>query len=162
MPVPPTAANAPTSENGGPSTWQSISTSRRVVFGIVALAVPMSLTRALGLVRFPGGRGLLLISDIDTIFLDMTIFAGLVLVATQFRRVKRNWSFALTALLVGGVTAVLLGYVVTNYGTLFRLRLIAAMPFWLLSLAVIDDDLVEAALRPDAARDAALSFPSIR
>ena len=34
------------------------------------------------------------------------------------------------------VSAVLVGYVVTNYGTLFRLRLLAVVPFWLLPLVL--------------------------
>ena len=41
---------------------------------------------------------------------------------------------ALVLLLLGTVGAVLVGYVVTNYGTLFRLRLLAVVPFWLLPL----------------------------
>jgi hypothetical protein len=47
-----------------------------------------------------------------------------------------------------GETAVLLGYVVTNYGTLFRLRLIAAMPIWLQPLAATDHALSERAIQP--------------
>jgi hypothetical protein len=34
------------------------------------------------------------------------------------------------------VVSLLLGYIVTNFGTLFRLRLMVALPFWMLPLAV--------------------------
>ena len=96
----------------------------------------MSLMRALGLVNFAGGQGLLLIADIDTVFLDLTIVAGLALLAGRFKHAKRNWTFVLTAVLVGGVTAVLLGYVVTNYGTLWRLRSLVAIPLWMVVVAL--------------------------
>jgi hypothetical protein len=151
----PTTLDAPLAL--GPST-----TSRRIAFGVAALTIPISLMRALGLVNFAGGRGLLLIADIDTIFLELTMVAGLALVATHFRDVKRNWPFALTAVLVGGVTAVLLAYVVTNYGALFRLRLLAAMPIWLLPLATTDDDLVDRATRSDDTTGPVVSLFSIR
>jgi hypothetical protein len=160
------ATNAPASGDDPQSSELPIprpsSTPRRIAFGIAVLAVPMSLIRALRLVDFPGGRGLLVIADIDTIFLDVTILAGLLLLAAKFERVKRNWTFALTAGLVGVVTAVLLGYVVTNYGTLFRLRLLAAMPFWLLPLAAIDDEVIEPAIRPRAERAPTMLLPSVR
>ena len=104
----------------------------------------------------------MLITDIDTIFLDLTMVAALALLATQFKHVKRNWAFALTAVLVGGVTAVLLGYVVTNYGTLFRLRLLAAMPIWLLPLAATDDEFVEPASPSHVTTAPAVSLPSVR
>ena len=84
------------------------------------------------------------------------------MVTGRFKQAKRNWTFVLTAVLVGGVTAVLLGYVVTNYGTLFRLRLIAAMPFWLLPLAATDDELVGPAIPTDGTTGPTLLFPSVR
>jgi hypothetical protein len=118
---------------------------RRIVFGVTALAVPISIMRVLGLVSFSGGRGLLLIADVDTIFLDITIVAILVILARRFKQVRRNWALALTGVLLGGLIAILLGYVVTNYGALFRLRLIAAMPLWLLPLAATDDAISEPA-----------------
>ena len=150
--VPPTPAPSDTDEAGfdaghAPLASQH-STAGRVVFGVAALLTPMSLMRALGLVNFSGGRGLLFIADFDTVFLDATILAALLLLARRFTLVKHNWIFALTTALVGVVIAVLLGYVVTNYGTLFRLRLIAAMPLWLLPLAATDHELIERAVQP--------------
>ena len=73
---------------------------------------------------------------------------------------KRNWTFALTTVLVGGLTAVMLGYVVTNYGTLFRLRLIAAMPMWLLPLAATDHAPGERAIPPGPTIGAAVRLPA--
>jgi hypothetical protein len=146
-PAPSDTGAAEFSSGDGPPASQA-STVRRVIFGVAALLTPMSLMRALGLVDFSGGRGLLLIADFDTVFLDATILATLMLLATRFELVKRNWTSALTIALVGGVTAILLGYVVTNYGTLFRLRLIAAMPCWLLPLAATDQAFSERAMRP--------------
>ncbi len=38
--------------------------------------------------------------------------------------------------ILGTITALLLGHVVTNFGTLFRRRYLAATPLWMLALAV--------------------------
>jgi hypothetical protein len=35
------------------------------------------------------------------------------------------------------MTSLLMAYVVTNYGTLFRLRLLSVVPLWVLPLAVL-------------------------
>jgi hypothetical protein len=146
----PTPAPADTGEPeiaaGGAPVLAPSSPVRRVVFGMAVFLTPISLMRAMGLVDFSGGRGLLLIADLDTLFVDATLVAMLMLLARRFALVRRNWIFALTAALVGGVTAVLLGYVVTNYGTLFRVRLTAVMPFWLLPFAAIDHAFGEGAM----------------
>jgi hypothetical protein len=44
--------------------------------------------------------------------------------------------FVVFALVLATTTAMLLGYVVTNYGTLWRLRSLVVVPLWLLVLAL--------------------------
>jgi hypothetical protein len=98
--------------------------------------VPVSLLRATGLVNFTGGGRMLLLTDVDTLFLDLTIVACLVLVWRHRREIGGAWTLAAFLLVLGVVSALLVGYVVTNYGTLFRLRLLAVVPFWLLPLVL--------------------------
>jgi hypothetical protein len=42
----------------------------------------------------------------------------------------------LFGLILAAATTILLGYVVTNFGTLWRMRPLAAVPIWLLVLAL--------------------------
>jgi hypothetical protein len=107
-----------------------------VLLGLGAVFVPVSLLRATGLVHFTGGGRMLLLTDVDTVFLDLTIAACLVLVWRHRREIGGTWTLAAFLLVLGVVSALLVGYVVTNYGTLFRLRLLAVVPFWLLPLVL--------------------------
>ncbi len=106
------------------------------LLGLSAVFVPVSLLRATGLVNFTGGGRMLLLTDVDTLFLDLTIAACLVLVWRHRREIGGAWTLAAFLLVLGVVSALLVGYVVTNYGTLFRLRLLAVVPFWLLPLVL--------------------------
>jgi hypothetical protein len=110
---------------------------RRLMIGLAAMLVPISLLQWLSIVDMQGGRGLLMITDLDTIFLDLSLLA-VVLLMTRLGTLSP--SGRAYAIFVGGlaiVTALLMAYVVTNFGTLFRLRLIPATLFWLLPLALI-------------------------
>lgn len=104
--------------------------------GVAAVFVPVSLLRASGLVSFPGGGGMLLLTDLDTVFIDLAILACAVLVWRFRRDLLAGWGLTTFLVVLGIVSALLVGYVVTNYGTLFRLRLLAVVPFWLLPLAL--------------------------
>jgi hypothetical protein len=102
----------------------------RLAQGVAAMFVPISLLRELGIVRFSGGRGLLLLTDLDTVMLDVSLIIAFFL---MFRmRPAPVPSVNVFGLLVFLVTAVTMAYVVTNYGTLFRLRLLVSAPLWLL------------------------------
>ncbi len=106
------------------------------LLGISAVFVPVTLLRAAGLVSFPGGGTMLLLTDVDTLFIDVAILACAILVWRSRRDVAGRWGLTLFLVVLGFVSAVLVGYVVTNYGTLFRLRLLAVVPFWLLPLVL--------------------------
>jgi len=107
-----------------------------LLLGVAAVFVPVTVLKAAGVVSFSGGGRLLLLTDADTVFLDVAILACLVLVWRHRAVARANWTFAAFVLALGVVSAVLVGYVVTNYGTLFRLRLMAAVPLWMLPLAL--------------------------
>ena len=104
---------------------------RRVARGSAAVFVPISVLQMLSIVTFNGGRGLLFITDIDTVVLDLTVGAALYFLigsAPPRRALPILACLVVILLLTTGVLA----YVVTNFGTLFRLRLLALVPLWLL------------------------------
>ncbi len=95
---------------------------RGLAAGAVAFFVPREIATPLGLVEIGGGRGLWLFADLDTVYFDLFLLLAIVVsVRRGVRSVLRDplWvSLAVTAFVV----TVPLVYVVTNFGTLFRLR----------------------------------------
>lgn len=109
---------------------------RVLLFGLVTMLVPITLLKAVGAIEFEGGRSLLLLTDLDTLFLDLTLVATFVFLVRNWRIARTQMPYLVFMGGLGLVTMFLLAYVVTNYGTLFRLRAMAAGPLWLLVLAL--------------------------
>jgi hypothetical protein len=109
---------------------------RHLATGLAAMFVPLSILKALSVVAFPGGRGLLLVADLDTVFLDLSLLAIGTLIVRKRAVMATPVSSLLFTLAVAGISTILLAYVVTNFGTLFRLRLLAAVPAWMAPLAL--------------------------
>jgi hypothetical protein len=86
-------------------------------------------------VQFRGGHGLLFVTDLDTIAVDIIILGGLCLIAIRVARHGLDPE-TVVVLLLFSLTTVLLAYEVTNFGTLFRLRQLAVAPFWMLPMVV--------------------------
>ena len=107
-----------------------------LIVGLGVVFVPVSILKALGIVEFSGGRGLLPFADADTMFLDITLVAIAALLWTRRRAIGDRLPFVAFTVTLSLVTASLLGYVVTNFGTLFRMRAIVAVPMWMLGLAL--------------------------
>jgi hypothetical protein len=109
---------------------------KALLVGTAALLVPISLLNALSVVELSGGRGLLLITDIDTLFSDVMLVLIVAVLCIRWQTARPRFTYACFAASLGVLTMILMAYVVTNYGTLFRLRLMAAVPFWTLTLAL--------------------------
>jgi arylamine N-acetyltransferase len=80
------------------------------------------------------------------LYLDVTVIAVVFLLRRAWTPQRLNLPYAA---FTGGmcfVMAALMAYVVTNYGTLFRLRLMVAALLWMLPLAILRGP--EAAGRP--------------
>jgi hypothetical protein len=107
-----------------------------VLTGLAVVFVPISILKAMSIVDFNGGRGLLPIADSDTLFLDASLVMLLILVYQRRGEIGDRWTLAAFLLALSLITAVLLGYVVTNFGTLFRMRYLVAVPVWMLALAL--------------------------
>jgi hypothetical protein len=106
------------------------------VTGLAVLFVPISLLQEISEVEIEGGRGLLSIVDFDTVVLDI---ASLLIVGLLWRRrhsIGDRVHFVVFGLILAGTSALLLGYVVTNLGTLWRLRSLVVVPLWILAVAL--------------------------
>jgi hypothetical protein len=132
-------------QSGGATNTASASDGKLEAFGrgVAVMFVPISLLKSLSVVDFEGGRGMLLLTDADTIFLDILLVLGLISLING-AGLKRNLAPACFLVTLAVVTTALMAYVVTNYGTLFRLRLMMAAPVWLLPV-------VTTRIRADAA-----------
>jgi hypothetical protein len=109
---------------------------RATLVGFAAIFAPISIVRAAGLVHFEGGRGLLFVTDADALFLDLSILAVFALLVSRRGSLRCAAPYVCYSICLALVTSLLLAYVVTNFGTLFRLRLMVAVPLWMLPLAV--------------------------
>jgi len=109
---------------------------RAVALGLLVVFVPVKLLGWLGLLHFSGGRGLIALADIDTLFVDLSLLIVLAMVWRGWRRRQLSLPYALFIALLTVPTLLALAYVVTNFGTLFRLRLIVAVPLWMLTLSL--------------------------
>lgn len=119
-------------ESGHP--W--VTRVRGLAIGLAAMFVPATLLQAAGVVQFATGRALMLITDIDTLFTDLSIGATLFLLWRRPASIRWYGAYVSFALLLAIGTTLLMAYVVTNFGTLFRLRLMVAAPYWMLGLAL--------------------------
>ena len=109
---------------------------RAVTWGMALLLVPISLVQATAGIAIGGGRGLLHVTDLDTIFLDAAMASMLALLWTRRRAIGDRLPLVVIGLVLSGVTAVLLGYSVTNFGTLWRMRPIVMIPLWVMAVAL--------------------------
>ena len=140
-----------TDQEGGPTSAGEI--VQRAGLGLLAMFVPISILESASIVDLEGGRGFLFVTDIDTAFITVSLLVAAVLI---YRR-RDAWRAQAPALIFGTILAVtcvlLMAYVVTNFGTLFRLRLIGVTPGWLVPLAVV-------AYRHDQSRSERVLEPS--
>ena len=107
-----------------------------IASGLAVLFVPITVLQSLAGIELQGGRGLLSIVDLDTVVFDAANLFVLAVLWKRRRMIGDRLPFVVYGLILSAVTAVLLGYVVTNFGTLWRLRSLVAVPLWILVLAV--------------------------
>jgi len=106
--------------------------------GLAVSLVPITALKTAGIVSFDGGRGLLTLTDLDTLFIDATLLLIGVAMARSGDVSRRDVASIVFVAALAVISAVVVAYVVTNFGTLFRLRLVAAIPAWLGTLTITD------------------------
>lgn len=109
---------------------------RAAATGLAIVFVPLSVLKAVSAIAIGGGGAIMAIADFDTLFLDVTTLLVLALLWRRRRAIGDRLPFVIFVLILAATTAMLLGYVVTNYGTLWRLRSLVAVPLWLLVIAL--------------------------
>jgi hypothetical protein len=123
-----------TSGNAPPSSRSA--RLKLIELGLGVVFVPVSILKELSIVEFAGGRGFLPLADADTVIMDISVMAMLWLLYRRRHCVGNRLPMIAFALTLAIATAVVFGYVVTNFGTLFRMRYLVAAPVWVLALAV--------------------------
>lgn len=121
---------------GGDSVFNSHEQNRlrALGVGVAAVFVPSSILERLSIVNIHIRTAARLVADADTVALDLTI--GVVLWLLIARRRQIAPAPLIFALALTLAVALPLAYVMTNYGTLVRLRLMVAAPIWLTMLAL--------------------------
>jgi hypothetical protein len=122
-------------EGGGNQNRSWAEKVRATARGLAATFLLRSWGKSLGLFDVEGGRGVWLFAEIDTfLFLLASIFS-VALTARMATRARKLSPLALQGLLSAAFVAVALAFVVTNFGTLFRLREMILLPLVLAPLA---------------------------
>lgn len=125
---PPATATAPAPTPTPTPTPQPVpqTLSSRVTTGFAAMFLPRVLAESLGIIRVGGGRGLWLFAEVDTIVFDLVLLYAIVHCTHSLRRGRaRVTATFVLCVLVFVMTAGPMLYTVNNFGTLFRLRLMA-------------------------------------
>jgi hypothetical protein len=110
-------------------------TLRSLVVGLAALFLPRVAAEALGLLHIGGGQGFWAFAEVDTLFFTLAAVVSGVLTIRAFRRSRMLTAAALQVIVSACVVIAALAFVVTNFGTLFRLREMVLVCFAVLPLA---------------------------
>jgi hypothetical protein len=94
---------------------------RRLLTGGAAVFLPRALGERLGIFKISGGRGLFWFTEVDTLVFDLMFFFAFFALLSRVSTSFSNPLVVFVALVTLLVTVPLV-YVVTNFGTLFRLR----------------------------------------
>ena len=117
------------------ASQRSESAAAWLLRGVASTVVPRTIGERLGLFHIGGGQGMFWFTEIDTVIFDATLLIAIIAVARRGLLSWRNplvWLLALPTLLAG----ISLAYVITNYGTLFRLREMIYIGLALIPLAL--------------------------
>jgi hypothetical protein len=123
-----------------------------LVTGFSAMFIPRTLAQAIGLVRIGGGRGFWSFVEIDTLVFDAVVLFALVFCARALRSYARTTPLFILLVLVFVMTAGPMMYIVSNFGTLFRLRQMLYIIAAILPLTLGSRSWIAVVLRPDPLR----------
>jgi hypothetical protein len=131
----PALSTPPPQENAQPAVV-SPTVGQALVAGFTAMFIPKTLAQALGLVRIGGGRGFWYFVDIDTLVFDAVVLFAFVYCLRALRSHARVTPLFILLLLVCLLAVGPMMYTVTNFGTLFRLRVMIYLIVALLPLTL--------------------------
>lgn len=103
--------------------------------GVATMFVPLTLLQALSIVHVSGGGAMRALGDIDTLCFDVMILATAFVFWRLRREVRGNMPYLVFSFSLALMLTILMAYIVTNVGTLVRLRLMLAVPVWTMTFA---------------------------
>jgi hypothetical protein len=117
--------------------WMGSITGRlkNLLLGLTTLFIPITVLRALSLVDVRGNWVMVAVGDIDTVYFDCVLVAIVFALARLSRRTRPNIPYLVFGTALTLVLIALMPYVVTNVGTLVRLRLMLLAPLLSLTFA---------------------------
>jgi hypothetical protein len=95
----------------------------RLITGFTAMFLPRFVGQTLGLIQVGGGRGMWLFAEIDTIVFDIVVLYAIVHCTRRLRRGARPTATFILCVVAFVLIAGPMIYTISNFGTLFRLRL---------------------------------------
>lgn len=134
--LPPRAIDLPPDNFGQAVPIDAFEDALAAGWGLVVFFVPISLVEIISGIDVGGGRGLLHVTDVDTVFLDGAILSMFALLWTRRHAIGNRLPLVVLGVILFATAAVLLGYSVTNFGTLWRLRPMVVVPLWVLAVAL--------------------------
>ena len=125
---------APAVSDSVPAETGTAGRLKGIAVGLGAVFLPSPFIGKLAGVDLQIGTVARLIADADTVMFD--VFAALILWLVIVNRREISVPPLVFGLALAVLVAVPLAYVMTNFGTLIRLRLLVAAPLWILMLAL--------------------------
>ena len=122
------AARLPVEAAGGAGRLQGIA------IGLGAVLLPSAVLGKVTGIDLQIGTAARLVADADTLMFD--VIAAMILWVVIVNRREAGAPPLVFGLVLALLVALPLSYVMTNFGTLIRLRLLVAAPIWLLTLAL--------------------------
>lgn len=120
---------------GGGVIQMPTSTAGRLLAGGVAILLPSGIAKEMGLLEMGGGRGFWWFTDLDSIVFDLMLIVAIAYIVRRGQwGTLRNPIFWFVLLVAGVVVPI--AYIITNYGTLFRLRAMLFVTIALIPLAI--------------------------
>ncbi|HUR35329.1 MAG TPA: hypothetical protein VM032_16105 [Vicinamibacterales bacterium] len=116
----------------GPSAGHFV---RGLAVGLSTLFVPMTILRLLSVIGASGGAAMVALGDLDTLVFDAMVIGTAWFAWRLWKERAPNLPYFVFSLALALTLAGLMGYIVTNIGTLVRLRLMLLVPLWTLLFA---------------------------
>jgi hypothetical protein len=134
--LPPRAIDQPPENFGLGLPINASEDVQAAAWGLAVFFVPISLVENMAGLNIGGGRGLLRVTDIDTVLMDIAIVSVFALLWTRRRAIGSRLPLVVFSAILFGVGVILLAYSVTNFGTLWRIRPMTVVPLWALATAL--------------------------
>jgi hypothetical protein len=98
--------------------------------GLATMFVPLTVLQAVSVVHVSGGGAMRAFGDVDTVCFDIVLVATAVTAWRMRRTTGASVPYMIYSTALASILLFLMAYIITNVGTLVRLRLMLAVPIW--------------------------------